>query len=96
MRLIDADEAVNIINKYDDRGLTLDEVIRVTDGIAKEIEAIPTIDAVPVVRCKECKHWNQDEVFKTSSCRISYDEKGFEKQTDADFFCGYGKRKDGE
>lgn len=37
MRLIDADDAVNIINAYDDRGLTLDEVIRVTDGIVREI-----------------------------------------------------------
>ena len=75
-------------------GLRFDEDLVVS--LMMEIEEQPTVDAVPVVRCKDCKHWNQDEVFKTSSCRISYDEKGFEKQTDADFFCGYGKRKDGE
>lgn len=49
MRLIDADEAVKIIKRYDDRGLTLDEVTRITDGIAREIEAMPTVDAVPVM-----------------------------------------------
>lgn len=48
MHLIDADEAVKIIKRYDDRGLTLDEVTRVTDGIAREIEAMPTVDAEPV------------------------------------------------
>lgn len=48
MRLIDADEAVKIIKRYDDRGLTIEEVTRVTDGIAKEIEAMPTVDAVEV------------------------------------------------
>ena len=46
--LIDADEAVKIIKRYDDKGLTLDEVIRVTDGIVREIEAMPTVDAEPV------------------------------------------------
>lgn len=92
--LIDAAEAVKIIKRYDDRGLTLDEVTRITDGIAREIEAMPTVDAVEVVRCEDCKHWHTDEVFKTSSCRISHDEKGFEKQTDADFFCGHGVRND--
>lgn len=49
MRLIDADEAVKIIKRYDDRGLTIDEVTRITDGIAREIEAMPTVDAVPVM-----------------------------------------------
>ena len=94
MRLIDADEAVNIIKRYDDRGLTLDEIIRVTDGIAREIEAMPTVDAVEVVRCEDCKHWHTDEILKTSSCRILYDGNGFEKLRDAIFFCGHGVRND--
>ena len=87
------------IEKWQIVGAIADKITesdRINININDAAHLIPTIDAVPVVRCKECKHWNQDEVFKTSSCRISYDEKGFEKQTDADFFCGYGKRKDGE
>ena len=88
MRLIDADEMKKELKDMD--------VVLVNHNVEDWIDEQPTVDAEPVVRCKECKHWNQDEVFKTSSCRISYDEKGFEKQTDADFFCGYGKRKDGE
>ena len=106
-RLIDADELLESIEEttwyHVFKGKLIHGANSKTDiplykasDIYSVLDAAPTIDAVPVVRCKECKHWNQDEVFKTSSCRISYDEKGFEKQTDADFFCGYGKRKDGE
>ena len=100
MRLIDADEAVNIINAYDDRGLTLDEVIRVTNGIAREIEAMPTADAVPVVRCEKCKHHkglNAMEKFEYGSnvvwCNIPH-FGGVLMKNDA--FCSYGDCKDGE
>ena len=87
MRLIDADEAVNIINAYDDRGLTLDEVIRVTDGIVREIEAMPTVDAVEVVRCKECKH-KYINSFAKESMIVYCIHHGVSKQPDD--FCSYG------
>ena len=81
MRLIDADEAVKIIKRYDDRGLTLDEVTRITDGIAREIEAMPKVDAVEVVRCRYCIMHNNcttEDAFKL--CGIE------------DPFCCAGKR----
>ena len=81
--LIDAAEAVKIIKRYDDRGLTLDEVTRITDGIAKEIEAMPKVDAVEVVRCHECimhNKCNTEEAYKL--CRIENP------------FCCAGKRRE--
>ena len=66
MRLIDADETVKIIKKYDDRGLALDEVTRITDGIAKEIEAMPTVDAEPVRHGK----WIEIVVAETDTSRL--------------------------
>lgn len=69
--LIDAAEAVKIIKRYDDRGIALDEVTRITDGIAREIEAMPKVDAVEVVRCHECimhNKCNTEEAYKL--CRI--------------------------
>ena len=47
----------------------------------KEIDRAPTVDAVPVVRCKDCKY------FKTRLCenKDNYD----------DWFCADGERKDG-
>ena len=46
-----------------------------------DIEAAPTVDAVPVVRCRDCRN------FKTYGCRMvasGYDD-----------FCSYGERKEG-
>ena len=46
-----------------------------------DIEAAPTVDAVPVVRCRDCRN------FKTYNCRMvasGYDD-----------FCSYGERKEG-
>ena len=46
-----------------------------------DIEAAPTVDAVPVVRCRDCRK------FKTYGCRMvasGYDD-----------FCSYGERKGG-
>ena len=33
--------------------------------IMHDIKAIPAADVVPVVRCKDCKHWNPQ--FKTAN-----------------------------
>ena len=60
------------------------------------IEALPTVDAVPVVRCKDCKHlrvWNRKDIYafcpKTNIVFLPFD-----KDTRT-FFCGFGERKDG-
>ena len=51
------------------------------------IEDAPTIDAVPVVRCKDCKNYG-DEYFCPLLSLADY--------TDPNDFCSYGERKDGE
>lgn len=47
MRLIDADA----LPKYNGYALS-------ADNVAKAVEHAPTIDAVEVVRCKDCVRWN--------------------------------------
>ena len=50
MRLIDAGEAIiNFGFEWDDIPPTREEFVRF-------LKKQPTVDAVPVVRCKECKH----------------------------------------
>ena len=48
-------------------------------GARKLIEAAPAVDAVPVVRCKDCKHWTPcgamfgdslDDMQKGGGCPI--------------------------
>ena len=48
----------------------------------KQIEDAPTVDAVPVVRCKDCKY------FKTWLCQ--------NEDNSDNWFCADGERKDGD
>ncbi|MDY5797481.1 MAG: hypothetical protein SPJ86_01395 [Eubacteriales bacterium] len=58
----------------------------------------PTIDAVPVVRCRECKHWKQfgskagnsfSDMEYIGGCEFT---KYCRRESD---FCSYGERKEG-
>ncbi len=46
----------------------------------------PTIDAEAVVRCKDCKFWNEGEWYNTCDKQIGH---GFK----AEHFCSYGERR---
>ena len=51
------------------------------------LDAMPTIDAVPVVRCKDCKWFDGQEIC---------DRHGFFVGLNIDtFYCADGERKDG-
>ena len=89
MRLIDADALKEQCFKF------ADDVPRSAMAFAQgQINCAPTIDAVPVVRCKECKEWSELLLDRlpagVGDCRCNM------MTTDAHFFCGYGDRKDGD
>lgn len=73
MRLVDADLAPIYLN----------------EGACEQIKSMPTIDAVPVVRCKDCVYKASAEVIDgflicpASGMEICDDD-----------FCSYGKRKE--
>ena len=54
------------------------------------IEQAPTIDAVPVVRCRECKWWQEDDDI--GHCD---NPDGLDNYAKPDDFCSYGERKEG-
>ncbi len=56
------------------------------NGLLGLIEKAPTVDAVSVVRCKDCRSYNKP---KTGWCEVHLDREH------PDDFCSYGKRKDG-
>ena len=83
MRLIDADMA-DVVIIYD-KGNELMQVYAVREYTKRQkafLDKFPTIDAVPVVRCKDCKHR-----FKDSWCEYADD--------DDNFYCARGERKEG-
>lgn len=51
-----------------------------------EIEVAPTIDAVPVVRCKDCKFFVSD---------MEWCEADDEHPASPDAFCSWAERRDG-
>lgn len=78
MRLIDADA---LIKKVKEEG-AYDYVY------SKKIAEAPTIDAVEVVRCRDCKNWEEyegDEGYGHCELFIHYMKD--------DNFCGHGERK---
>ena len=78
MRLIDADA----LPKYTGYALSADEV-------ATAVENAPTIDAVPVVRCKNCKHR-----YITGSTTHYYVCDFMDAEYNDNGYCHHGERKD--
>ena len=66
---------------------------RVHYGYAKSfIDDAPTVDAVPVVRCRDCKHRGTDYCIFHIKGELADEE--LLRKLDNDF-CSYGKRKEG-
>ena len=95
-RLIDADllsEAIheNVPAPYDDASWAKDNCLA-------EVEMAPTVNAVHVVRCRECQHWKPtgskagnsfSDMEYIGGCEFT---KYCRRESD---FCSYGERKEG-
>lgn len=58
------------------------------DEIREALETVPSVDAVEVVRCNDCKH------FDGECCDRYADETlGYSHSTQPNFFCACGERK---
>ena len=96
-RLIDADAFKMLLEEI--RQEYLEEDTYSSNFAAEVIETVqdeylansPTVDAVEVVRCRECKHWQICVDGVTTWCPLLMD-----KATKADDFCSYGERREGE
>lgn len=69
------------------------------ESFLRDIRLAPTIDAVPVVRCKDCKHRGDHEVCPLHDIRLCFDGDGHmdeveDDKTEDEFFCSYGERKE--
>ena len=83
MRLIDADMA-DVVIIYD-KSNELTQVSAIREYIERQkafLDKFPTVDAVYVVRCKDCKHRYSD-----SWCEYVDDNDNF--------YCARGERKEG-
>ena len=92
MRLIDAD-MTDVIIIYD-KGKELTQVSAIREYIERQrefLDKFPTIDAVPIVRCKDCiRRYDTDE------CPMCFLIEGkYYEYTNENGFCDRGERKEG-
>ncbi len=65
--------------------------------VVRMIGAAPAVDAVEVVRCKDCKLWLGDGYLSIGRCnKWSAPVASITPFTRADDFCSYGERREGE
>lgn len=81
MRLIDADKLER--QEYWGNERCFDYVD------AEDIDNAPTVDAVPVVRCRDCKHYEIHKPKVLENC----ERNGYIIPMKPDDFCSYGERK---
>jgi len=101
MRLIDADAYCAEMKKRQDACVkwrdearesgNAEDLIRAEQALSGFIEAklmldhAPTVDAVPVVRCKDCKHYQHDAFLDHDWCDG--------RCVTPDYFCADGERR---
>lgn len=73
------------------------------EDVIMMIKTAPTVDAVPVVRCRECKHHRdkneQEQQYLVEDILICTSPDATDDCWNAvwpDHFCSYGKRKEGD
>lgn len=109
MRLIDADDLKK--TWYKEHKIEPGERGAMFVGnneVPKYIDRARTIDAVPVVRCKDCKYWDKDTLRHNSNDAAEWDECECEMLANRDrwneidryccglHFCADGERRDDE
>ena len=101
MRTIDADALMKTV--FNDVVLVDGEVKGVGLILAETVDNAPTIDAVPVVRCRECKHHRdkneQEQQYLVEDILICTSPDATDDCWNAvwpDHFCSYGERKGNE
>ena len=90
MRLIDADRAMEIVR---DQGIAHPNAYHLTNYAMLILREAPTVDAVVIVRCKDCKYGEVDnaDFHDQYLCHISGSDWNC-----GNHFCSYGERKDGD
>jgi hypothetical protein len=103
MRLGDLDALMDefrryMIDRYDREKCASEENCKTCDRGClwrKIVSKAPTIDAVPVVRCKDCRYYRKNELG-VMLCYNDFWNDAYAVHTNADDFCSFGEWKDGD
>ena len=94
MRMIDGDKLLEIYKKWIPQLLSKEDEgdRRGVETCIMVLEDMQTVDAVPVVRCRECKHRGTDDCIFHIKGEPADEELLLKLDND---FCSYGERKEG-
>lgn len=81
MRLIDAD---SLLQGYEDHDFIDTHIIW----------NAPTVDAVPVIRCKDCQYWMKNPYRESSVFGLCFKHKDIAIATDETDWCSWAERKE--
>lgn len=85
MRLIDAADAFTVLTAYYHH-----RTEEMHNSLREALDRVPTVDAVPVVRCKDCKWWKLSE-YNTYGIHICKKFSGVRGESD---FCSRVERSE--
>jgi hypothetical protein len=98
-RLIDADLLLQWVERLEAYNMGRESCLRKPKGLTPEgvrhmIDAMPEVDAVPVVRCKDCEYWMY-EYDDIGLCVTDVPDIDGVQRLACDF-CSYGERRTDE
>ena len=82
--LIRREDALNALNLVDAPFLPMNTNEHIAYVYA--LKNLPSVDAVEVLRCKDCKHWKHGNI-RPNYCEV------FEWNNEKSDFCSFGERK---
>ena len=85
MKLIDGDELIELLLST----AITDKQREYSECVQYAVQKMPTVDAVPVVRCKDCTRWRKYNGEQFGECKWTF------RVTKADGYCDDAERKDG-
>lgn len=91
IRVIDADVLMESLKRWRDEWAPVNNGYIAINEVIENVEKMPTIDAVPVTRCRDCKHARKcygDVVWTTKNGGFKYNPLG------TDGFCSMAERKE--
>jgi hypothetical protein len=88
MRLIDAEHLKWNVGGIKCGTLTVDYL----NWILEHEE--PTVDAVPVIRCKDCQYWMKNPYRESSVFGLCFKHKDIAIATDETDWCSWAERKE--
>lgn len=86
-RLIDADRSIEIVRN---QAISHPHAYHLTNYATLILREAPTVDAVEVVRCRECKYHRDTSITEYEHCCL------IDKTVRYNDFCSYGERREGD